>query len=64
MANRYLFNNPLSKEERVKTLMEAFQSLIGPLKEAQIDGKLKGPMGEQLNNAITNHAYFKGLKGD
>ncbi|EJG1803647.1 TPA: tyrosine-type recombinase/integrase [Vibrio parahaemolyticus] len=64
MANRYLFNNPLIKEERVKTLMEAFQSLIGPLKEALIDGKLKGPMGEQLNNAIANHAYFEGLTGD
>lgn len=64
MANRYLFNNPLIKEERVKILMEAFQSLIGPLKEALIDGKLKGPMGEQINNAIANHAYFEGLTGD
>ncbi|OEF62535.1 hypothetical protein OAA_18405 [Vibrio cyclitrophicus 1F175] len=64
MANRYLFNNPLIKKERLKVLMDAFKSLIGPLKEALLNGKLKGPMGEQLNNSIANHAHFEGLTGD
>lgn len=63
MANRYLFNNPLIKEARQDVLKEAMRSLIGPLKEALIDGKLKGPMGEQICTAIAEHPHFKGLTG-
>jgi integrase len=64
MANRYLFNNPLIKKERLEVILGAYKSLIGPLKEALLDGKLKGPMGEQLSKAIAEHPHFMGLRGD
>lgn len=64
MANRYLFNNPLIKAERQKKVLEAFNSIIGPLKTAILDDKIAGPKAKKLKESVNEHAHFEGLTGD